>query len=519
MKTERNNKTIAAAEVLVEKDRILAEKDLEIERLKQRIRILEKALFGPRSERIIESDEQLVFDEMLRELDELSAALDKESSEPAAPCVDPRSASRGRRPRRNLQDLIPETLPREDVVVDLPEADRICPVTGEPMTAVGREVVEKLAYRRGQYVVKRYIYIKYASLDEPLSGVVQAPAPDFAIPGGIYDESFLASIVYDKCAMHLPLYRQAERLAAMGIEISRQTLSHLYMRTAEVLLPVYEAMKQEILSRGVIFTDDTPVKLQVKGRGKTVTGRMWVYVGGGTGPPYRVFEFTADRSKHRPKEFLKEFRGYIHADAYKGYDDLFRRDGVIECGCWMHVRRKLFEATDAPAELRDEVLRLIRMIYRYERVLRGKPDEVVTAVRRERTAKIIDTIFARTKKALVDGEVLPKSAFGQAIGYIHNLGDALRTFLGDARLKPDNGTSERAIRPLAIGRRNWMFAGSKRGGDATGILLSLIQSCRVLDIDPVVYIEDVLRRINGHPANHVADLLPHNWRNARETDT
>jgi hypothetical protein len=286
--------------------------------------------------------------------------------------------------------------------------------------------------------------------------------------------------------MHLPLYRQAERLNSLGIDISRQTLSHLYIDTAGALCLLYEAMKADILARDVIFTDDTPVNLQVKGRGKTVTGRMWVYVGGGTGPPYRVFEFTVDRSKKRPKQFLNGFRGYIHADAYKGYDDLFAQDGVYECACWMHVRRKFLKAVDAPHELREEILRLIRMIYRYERVLRGKPDETVVAVRRERTAAIIDRIFERTRDALTDGEILPGSAFAAAIGYMHNLGDTLRTFLGDARLRPDNGESERAIRPLAIGRKNWLFAGSKRGGDATGILLSLIQTCRAMDIDPFV---------------------------------
>ena len=182
----------------------------------------------------------------------------------------------------------------------------------------------------------------------------------------------------------------------------------------------------------------------------------------------------------------------------------------------MHVRRRFVEATDAPTELRQEIVRLICMIFRYERVLKDKPDEVVAAVRQERTAGIIDTIFARTKQALVDHEVLPGSGFAQAIGYLNNRGDALRTFLHDARLKPDNGESERAIRPLAIGRKNWLFAGSERGGDATGILLSLIQSCRVLDIDPFIYLEDVLRRINGHPARHVGQLLPHSWKQARE---
>jgi len=180
----------------------------------------------------------------------------------------------------------------------------------------------------------------------------------------------------------------------------------------------------------------------------------------------------------------------------------------------MHIRRQFFEAEDGPPELREEVLRLIRMIYRYERVLADKSDETVVAVRRERVGPIIDTILARTTEALRDGDILPKSDFAKAIGYLHNRGDAVRTFLEDARLRPDNGESERAIRPLAIGRRNWLFAGSKAGGDATGILLSLVQTCRAVGVEPFVYLEDVLRRINGHPACRVGELMPHNWTKA-----
>jgi hypothetical protein len=180
----------------------------------------------------------------------------------------------------------------------------------------------------------------------------------------------------------------------------------------------------------------------------------------------------------------------------------------------MHIRRQFIEAEDGPPELREEVLRLIRMIYRYERVLAGKPDETVVAVRRERVGPLIDTIRERTSEALCNGDILPSSGFAKAIGYLHNRGDAVRTFLEDARLRPDNGESERAIRPLAIGRKNWLFAGSRTGGDATGILLSLVQTCRAVGVEPFAYLEDVLRRVNGHPAARIAELLPQNWHKA-----
>jgi hypothetical protein len=299
-----------------------------------------------------------------------------------------------------------------------------------------------------------------------------------------------------------------------GIEICRQTLSRLYIRAAEVLRPLYDLLKQETLKRGIIFTDDTPVQLQVKGKGKTITGRMWVYVAGGQGPPYRIFEFTVDRRGTRPKEFLAGFTGYIHADAFQGYDNLFANPEIHECACWMHVRRKFVEAEDAPVALRQEVLRSIRHLYRYESLAAGREPDVVLRLRREKIAPLIDRIFTRTAQALSTREVLPASGFAAAIGYMHNLGGALRTFLQHPDLKPDNGASERALRPLTIGRKNWLFAGSKSGGDATGVLLSLIQSCRVLDIDPFEYLTDVLRRINGHCASRLHELLPHNWKPA-----
>jgi transposase len=499
-----------------------AELQATVIHLEQRIRLLEKALFGPRSERFVDTtaNGQGVFEQLLQEAETLTRELEEQKQEEAA-VVPAETASdpKKRQPRRSLEDLIPDNLPQQEIIVDIPEEDKICLETGEPLVKIGEERVRKLAFKAGSYFVKVYVYPKYASRVYPQQGVLQAPAVEGALRGSVYDESFIASVIFDKCGMHLPLFRQEERLHNLGIDISRQTLCYLYMQGANVLKPIYDEMKNDVLSRGVIFTDDTPVRLIVKGKGKTVQGRMWVYVGGGAGPPYRIFEFTIDRKKARPKEFLKGFKGYIHADAYKGYDDLFRQEGVFECACWMHVRRKIFEAEDAPPELRLLLLRLIRGIYRYERVLKGKPAETILAVRKERIAPLIDRIFSAAAEIIRVAAVLPASNFAKAIGYMQTLGAALKTFLYDARLKPDNGESERALRPLSIGRKNWIFAGSQAGGDATGILLSLVQSCRVLDIDPLEYLTDVLTRIGAHNSHRVHELLPHNWLEARKANS
>lgn len=491
-------------------DQRIAELEAENQRLRLLVEKLQRQLFGQRSEKRKDlGDDQGCFDALLNEVEQLNRQLQQaESAAAAARTV----AEHTRRPRRKLDELVPADLPVRQKIVDVPEEDKICLETGKPLVRIGEERSRKLAYEPGHYFILEIVRPRYASPANPSQGVLCAPAPDCAIPYGDFDESFIAAVIVDKCAYHLPLYRQEERLRSLGIEISRQTLSRLYIQSAGVLAPLYEELKHEILARRVIFTDDTPVPLLVKGSGKTVTGRMWVYVAGGSGPPLRIFEFTRDRRKERPKEFLGNYRGYIHADAYKGYDDLFRREGVIECACWMHVRRKFFEATDAPPELRDEILRLIRNLYRYERVIAGHEPEIVLAVRQQRTGPLIDRLFERCAAILRDGLVLPRSAFAGAIGYMQSLGVALKRFLDHPDLRPDNGASERAIRPLAIGRKNWLFVGSENGGDATGILLSLVQSCRVLDLDPFRYLEDVLRRINGHRASRLAELLPHNWK-------
>jgi len=486
------------------------------EKLQHQISMLQKMVFGSKTEKIIASlDEQAAFDELLKEVDILNP--DKEPPV-VNDDIDVKPHKKKRRnKKRSFEDIIPDNLPEEFVTIELPDDKLICKKTGEMMVKIGEERSSKLAVREKQYFKKTFIRNKYAVQGNSSSGVKTAPAPNFAIPGGNYDESFIAKIVCDRVLMHIPFYRIEEDLKYMGFHISRQTLNKLYMQAADVLRPIYDLMKLEMFKRGVLFTDDTPVKLQMPGTGKLKEGRMWVYVAGGKGARYTLFDFTVDRQKKRPFEFLKGFKGYIHADAYSGYDCLFEQEGVYECACWMHIRRKFFEAEDAPKELRDEVLKLIRRIYLYEKIIKKRPPELRIKVRQELTRKTISDILSITQKALTQQQVLPDSRFGKAISYLHNLGDAVYTFTEDERLSPDNGESERSLRPLTIGRKNWMFAGSAKGGQATGILTSLVQTCKKEDINPREYITDVLRRISDHPVSKLHELLPNSqWQPLKE---
>lgn len=309
-----------------------------IARLEQTVALLQKALFGPKSERVIDTDDELQgeFDALLKETDELNPGF---SAEEVPDDNSPADASgKTRRKRRSLHELMPADLPREEVYIDLAD-DKKFAADGSALEKIGEDRVEKLAYKPGHWYVKVFIYPKYANPADALSGVKRAPAPDFAVPGGSFDESFYAWMIYAKYFLHLPHYRLEDEARSIGFDLSRQTMSASNIKVAEVLRPLVELMKQNILSRNIAFTDETPVKMLAPGSGKTQDTFAWVYVGGGNGPPYRVFEFALSRDGQYPQKFFKDFSGYIHSDAFSGYNALFDREDIYECSCWMHIRR------------------------------------------------------------------------------------------------------------------------------------------------------------------------------------
>jgi len=260
----------------------------------------------------------------------------------------------------------------------------------------------------------------------------------------------------------------------------------------------------------VIFTDDSIIPLQVKGNGKVKKARLWVYVRGGQGPPLTVFEFSLDRSKKRPLDFLDGYRGYIHADAYSGYNELFRLQWVIEVGCWVHTRRKFDEAASSRPQEATEIMARIAQLYKIEAECKEMTPDQRRNVREQRSRPILDGIFKRLEELKTN--TLPSEPFRKAIDYALNQRQALYRYLEDGRLKPDNNTSENAIRPLALGRKNWLFAGSERGARATALFLGLIQSCKACKVNPWEYFDDMLRRIMSHPVTRLRELLPDQWK-------
>jgi len=416
--------------------------------------------------------------------------------------------------RRHLGRIpIPDHLEREEVILDIPEEEKVCPKTGKPLKMIGWEVSEKLEYRPGRLFVKVYKRPKYVSPDSEVSeevGVISALMPDHPIERCKADVGLLSQIIVSKFADHLPLYRQDGIFEREGVIIPRSTQTSWLLQCYDAIKDLGEELKQVVLEGDILFTDDTPIPLQVKGYGKVKKGRLWVYIRGGAGPPLVVYDFSPDRSKRRPLDFLGNYRGYIHADAYSGYDELFQREGVIEVGCWVHTRRKFDEAVSSRPREATEIMGRISQLYKIESVCKEMCPEDRRVYRNTHARPIIDRLFRRLEELIY--ETTPSEPLRKAINYALNQKEALYRYLENGWLKPDNNTAENAIRPLALGRKNWLFAGSERGGKAAALYYSLIESCKACDINPWEYLNDVLRRIMSHPINKLRELLPDKWK-------
>ena len=362
-----------------------------------------------------------------------------------------------------------------------------------------------------------YVRPKYASRKDPDQGVKTAPLPDAIIDRCPADESLLAFILVAKFCDHLPLYRLVQILKRENIQISRQTLSKWVLTLGAGLEPLYEAMKQKILKSGVIFVDESPVRLQSEKKGPCKKAYMWLYVGGGGGdPPYRFFDFRTSRSHAHAEDVLARYQGLLHSDKYAAYEKLAKRDGIQWCPCMAHARHKFVEAESGEPALRARVLRKIRYLFMLERVAWAREAEERLRIRQTIEKPILDGLTALIKDRVQQGGLLPKAKFTQALHYYLGLAPYFENYLNNADARLDNNVAERAIRPLAIGRRNWTFIGSENGGKAAATMLSLIQTCRHLDINPQEYLEDVLRRIMSHPALRIDELLPDRWQAARQ---
>ncbi len=484
----------------VELRRTIVEQNHKIIYLEEQLAWLKRQIFGKRSEKIITNLNEQQFD--LAGLEQQENSLEENQTIPAYP---------RKKPNRNGQDKItlPADLPVETTVLDLPEEQKVCPETGELLVKIGEETTRKLVQEPGRYYIKEIIRPKYANPKKPEAGVFIADLPDGIIPKCRADESFLAEIVTRKFADHLPLYRISEIIGREGIGISRKLFSQWMVRLGSVLTPLYTVMLAKILASDNIFIDESPVRILEE---ESRLGYMWTIVGGeGPNPPYRIYDFRENRRHDNVLQMLKGYTGVLHSDKYGAYETLAQSKQIIWCPCWAHIRRKFFEAEMGDPPFREWTLSRIQTLFELEAVAWTKPSDERLRIRQIEEVPIIDELIEKVKERLIKGKVLPKSKFREALGYFCGLIPYLKNYTRYPNARLDNNVAERALRPLAIGRKNWLFFGSMEGGEAAAVLLSLVQTCRGLGINPREYLEDLFRRFMGHPANRLDELLPDRW--------
>lgn len=480
----------------------------QIDDLNGQLYYLKRQLFGRKSEKLHPA-QRLLFEGLY---EQVQAQLDAQNTadQPEAPKRrnKPNATHKGRRP-------LPPELPRDEIVLEPAAEEKICPVCQSPKQRIGQEVTEKLDYVPASFRVKQYIRPKYAC--KPCQEHVSiAELPPMVIEKGVAGEGLLAHIITSKYADHIPLKRLEGILKRHGVDLNVSTMCDGVGVCADLLRPLVRRMHEMILQSPKINTDDTPVPVKSKKRkGSTYNGYLWVYVDDRKNV---VFDFTPTRSRHGPLKFLGAYAGYVQADAYSGYDEFFRRSQATEVGCHAHARRKFDVAMDSDPVRACQMLALWKDLYAIEKTAKEQHFDAtqLLAARQEQARPILDTIQANLM-AWKD-RVLPKSPMGKAITYALGQWTALTRYVDEPLLEIDNNLAERILRMVAIGRKNWLFAGSEAGAERAAVLYSLVAGCKLNGLDPFAYFRDVLGRISTHPATRIDELLPAHWQALTPSD-
>ena len=477
----------------------LATMGRENQDLRNQLAWLRKRLFGPRAERLDPDQLRLEF---MEQEDVPPPFVDEAPDDEESP------DRRKKKGRRNGRAPLPKDLPRKRVEYHPDPEDLVCSCCRGEKDRIGEEVTEELEYVPASMFVFEHVRVKYAcrACEE---GVVLGDLPPRPIEKGRPGPGLLAHVVTSKYGDHLPLNRLEGIFGRHGVSIARSTMCDWVRDVASLLSPIVSEMRRGLLRTDLLQTDDTPIRVQT-GERKTKKGHIWAYLSPERGEV--VYEFTLSRARDGPERFLTGFRGYMQADAYSGYDRIFARGEVTEVGCWAHARRKFYEALDTSPEEASAVLAGIRRLYAIEKKAKALEPKAVAELRREKSLPILEAI-----REYIDAEAdraLPQSPLAQAITYARNQWAALTRYVEDGRLPIDNNAVERALRKIAVGRKNWLFAGSPAGGGRAATLYSLVESCRMQGIDPFAYLRDVLDRISTLPVSRIAELTPRGWKAA-----
>ena len=492
---------------------IVRQQQILIEGLQHQVRELQRRVFGTSSEKLIPEPVAMP-----------SLPLLATIPQPAA--KKPNVTPHGRR-------VLPADLPRKRIVHDLREDQKPCPCCGKMRKIIGEEVAEKLEFVAARLEVLQIVQIKYGCDGCEQAGkspqIELAEKPASPIEKGLAGPGLLAYVIVSKYGDHLPLNRLEKILERHKIQIARSTMCVWVAQSATALEPLYRLMVQQVKAGKVIHTDDTPVDvLDEKVKQSTRTGRFWVYVGNKE-HPQTVFSYTPDRSRDGPMQFLKDWSGYLQADAYAGYNAVYAGEAggkVIEVACWAHARRKFFDARDSEVAIGTQALGHVRLLYdvedhanqQFQAQAHSAGARSLSSIRQELRQQLAVPRLQQFKAWLQSqqiangGQVMSKSPMGQAITYALNQWDALCVYTSDGDLSIDNNTAENALRRVALGRNNWTFLGSDAGGKTAAIHFSLIASCQRHEVNPLEYLKDVLDRIASTPISQLVELLPGRWK-------
>jgi len=464
--------------------------------LRHQLDLLCQRLFGKKSERVSPDQLRLAFAQLANEPGAGTEPIEMDSGERPGPGRRRRIPPPGRRP-------LPEALPRQRVEIDLPEADKIC-ACGHRKTRIGEAVTEKLEFVPASLRVIETARLKYAC-PHCHEGVVEAPAPPQALEKSLAGEGLLAHVMVSKYVDHLPLYRLERIFLRQGVDLSRTTLCGWVADVATALGPIGDELRRQVSAATYLQTDDTPVTI-LEQPGGSRKGRLWTYLD----PIGRqvVFDATPTHERDGPAAFLASFAGDLQADAYTGYDALYSTGRMREIGCWAHARRGFVEAltTDVRAAL---TVALIQQLYDVERAGADLSLDARRDLRYEQSRPLLAKVAAERDQ--LAQTVLPKSPLGDALRYLTNQWAALQRFVDDGRLAIDNNRAENQLRVVALGRKNWLFAGSFEGARRAALLYSLVQSCKLIGVPPFEYLKDVLLRVATHPHRFIFQLTPKGW--------